>query len=100
MALARTVSGAARVAYGAPVARSRRDLLRLTRTVVAVKAPRWGGGGAETVVVRATSLTPDDVRVAFEEICEKLRVDGVDLHVEADGEELLRAVFRQSPLRR
>lgn len=99
MALVRTPAGTARVA-GAPEARSRRDLLRLTRTVVALKAPRWGGDGTETVVVRDPGLTPDDVRVAFEEICEKLRVDGIDLEVEDIGDELLRAVFRKAPLRR
>jgi hypothetical protein len=68
--------------------------------VVAVKAPRWGGDGAETVVVSDPGLTPNDVRVAFDEICEKLRVDGVRLEVKSDGDELLRAVFRQAPLRR
>ena len=100
MALVPTVSATARLAYGAPEARSRRDLLRLTRTVVAVKAPRWRGEGAETVVVRDPKLTPDDVRVAFDEICEKLRVDGVRLEVEGEGDEMLRAIFRKAPLRR
>jgi hypothetical protein len=100
MALVPIVSGTSRLAYGAPEARSRRDLLRLTRTVVAVKAPRWRREGAETVVVRDPNLTPDDVRMAFDEICEKLRVDGVRLEVEGEGDELLRAIFRKAPLRR
>ncbi len=100
MAFTGTASGAARVAHGATEARSRRDLLRLTRTVVAVKAPRWAGGGAETVVVKDPKLTPDDVRVAFEEICEKLRVDGVHLEVLRHEPAALWAVFRQAPLRR
>jgi hypothetical protein len=85
---------------GTPEARSRRDLLRLTRTVVALKAPRWSEDGTETVVVRDPRLTSADVRVAFDEICEKLRVDGIDLDVEDDGDDLLLAVFRQVPLRR
>ena len=99
MALTRTAS-AGRVAPGALEAQTRRDLRRLTRTVVTVKAPRWAGGGTETVVVRDPKLTAADVRVVFEEICEKLRVDGVGLEVEAREPPALLAVFRQVPLRR
>ena len=51
-------------------------------------------------MVKDPKLTPDDVRVAFEEICEKLRVDGVDLEVLRHERAALWAVFRQAPLRR
>jgi hypothetical protein len=68
--------------------------------VVTIKAPRWGGGEAETVVVRDPRLTADDVRTAFAEICEKLRVDGVDLEVQKQEPTALWAVFRHAPLRR
>ena len=95
MTLTRTASGAARVAHGALEARTRRDLLRLTRTVVAVKAPHWRSGGTETVVVKDPKLTADDVRVAFEQICEKLRVDGVALEVRKQEPAALWAVFRK-----
>jgi hypothetical protein len=100
MALTRTASAASRVAQRALEARTRRDLRRLTRNVVTVEAPRWAGSGTETVVVRNPKLTAADVRVVFEEICEKLRVDGVDLEVQVQEPMALRAVFRQAPLRR
>ena len=76
-------------------ARTRRDLLHHTRMLVTRTCPRWGHGDEATVVVRNPRLTRDDVWTAFDQICEKLHVQGVDLEVEEDLG-AIRAHFRHA----
>jgi len=94
MALVRTAG----VTHAALEARSRRDLLRLTRELVTQRAPRWRFGGEATIVVRNSELTGDDIRSAFDEIHEKLHVRGILLRVDESGRDSIRAVFEQVPL--
>jgi hypothetical protein len=47
------------------------------------------------VVVHNPQVTPEDIRIAWEQVCEKLHVEGVELELEQRGDELL-AVFRAS----
>jgi hypothetical protein len=61
--------------------RSRRDLLRQIRAVVAV-APLLAGDRVVTVAIECPRLGSDDAASAFDEIHEKLRLAGIDLRVE------------------
>jgi hypothetical protein len=76
-------------------ARSRGDLLCHARRVMETTAPRWSRGDETSVVVHDPQVTPEDVRIAWEQVCEKLHVEGVELELEQRGDELL-AVFRAS----
>jgi hypothetical protein len=76
-------------------ARSRGDLLCHARSMMVTTAPRWTRGEETRVVVHNPQVTPDDVRIAWEQVCEKLHVEGVELELEQRGDELL-AVFRAS----
>jgi hypothetical protein len=58
-------------------------------------APHWSRGDEARVVVHNPQVTPEDIRIAWEQVCEKLHVEGVELELEQRGDELL-AVFRAS----
>jgi hypothetical protein len=96
MALARAAASHGRVAHGALEARSRRELLRLARQVVTVTAPRWRHDGVVSIVVRDPALTEGDIRSAFDEIHEKLHVDGVELRIDDRERRGLLAVFSRA----
>ena len=93
MALTHSVTSKGRVAHEALEARSRRELLRLTRQVVTFTAPRWRNDGVVSIVVRDPALTKADIRSAFDEIHEKLHVDRVALRVDDRERRGLLAVF-------
>jgi hypothetical protein len=75
------------------VARSRRELLRHLHTIVVDVAPAWRDDESAVILVTDRRIGPAEVEHAYDELDERYRLRGIELHV--DGPEVrLRAVWR------
>jgi hypothetical protein len=73
------------------VARSRRELLRHLHTIVVDVAPAWRDDESAVILVTDQRLGRAEVEQAYDELDERYRLRGIELHV--DGPEVrLRAV--------
>jgi hypothetical protein len=67
------------------------------RTVVRDLAPSWDAGDCLSIVIADSTLGRRDAGLAFDEINERYRVDGIELQFDETEPGRLRAMFRAVP---